>query len=221
MYYYNFLLSFTLLINFILLVRCGEGEEAKLEIHNILKPHECPRKAKPGDVVTVHYTGTLLNGKVFDSSYERNAEFPFQIGIGKVIKAWDQGLLGTCAGEKLRLVVPPHLGYGEADLNSIPAHSTIVFEIHVIKIEDGPPVVNVFKEIDTNGDKMISRKEMIDYVKLQQQHAQEHGDTGSPDDPDQMDMVEEIFMHEDKDKDDMISYEEFMGPKHDQHHDEL
>lgn len=66
---------------------------------------------------------------------------------------------------------------------------------------------------------MIARKEMMDFLKKQQLQAQQHGDVGSLEDPDQMDMIEEIFMHEDKDKDGFISYDEFHGPKYD--HDEL
>ena len=76
-------------------------------------PTDCRRKVQPGDNIVVHYHGTLTNGKVFDSSYERNQPFNVQIGVGKVIKGWDQGIVGMCPGEKRQLIIPPELGYGD------------------------------------------------------------------------------------------------------------
>ena len=76
-------------------------------------PTACRRKVQPGDNIVVHYHGTLTNGKVFDSSYERNQPFNVQIGVGKVIKGWDQGIVGMCPGEKRQLIIPPELGYGD------------------------------------------------------------------------------------------------------------
>lgn len=194
-------------------------EDVELEIHNTFKPENCDRKAKATDVITLHYKGTLQEtGHVFDSSYERQEPFSFQIGIGQVILGWEKGLVGVCAGEKRKLVVPPHLAYGDTKHEQIPPRSTLIFEIEVIKVEDGPKPINVFKEIDTDNDNRLSRKEVGEFLKKQLQHAQ-HGDVGSADDPDQIQMVDEIFMHEDKDKDEYITHEEFSGPKYD--HDEL
>lgn len=101
----------------------------------------------------------------------------------------------------------------------IPPKSTLTFEIEVLKIEDGPKPTNVFKEIDADNDNRLSRKEVGEFLKKQLQQMQQQGDTGSLDDPDNIQMVDEIFMHEDKDKDDYITHEEFSGPKQD--HDEL
>lgn len=89
----------------------------------------------------------------------------------------------------------------------------------MLGIEDGPKPVNVFKEIDVDGDNKLTREEISNYLKKQFQQAREHGDTGTIDDPNQREMVNEIFMHEDRDKDGVITYEEFSGPKDD--HDEL
>ncbi len=70
-------------------------------------------EAKSGDSVTVHYRGTLTNGKQFDASYDRGQPFEFQLGAGQVIKGWDQGVAGMKVGGKRKLTIPPHLGYGE------------------------------------------------------------------------------------------------------------
>ena len=66
-----------------------------------------------GDLISVHYSGELTNGNVFDSSYQRNEPFTFKIGIGQMIKGWDQGIIGMCIGENRELVIPPELGYGQ------------------------------------------------------------------------------------------------------------
>lgn len=197
----------------------AEEELPELEIHNTFKPETCDRKAKPTDIITLNYKGTLKDtNKEFDSSYSRSEPFSFQIGIGQVILGWEKGLLGVCAGEKRKIVVPPHLGYGDTKHDQIPPRSTLVFDVEIIKVEDGPKPVNVFKEIDTDNDNRLSRKEVGEFLKKQLNQAQ-HGDMGSADDPEQQEMVDEIFMHEDKDKDEYITHEEFSGPKYD--HDEL
>lgn len=208
-----------ILFIYVIDVESADEELPELEIHNTFKPETCDRTAKPTDVITLHYKGTLKDtGKEFDSSYSRNEPFSFQIGIGQVILGWEKGLLGVCAGEKRKLVVPPHLGYGDTKHDQIPPRSTLIFEVEVKKVEDGPKPVNVFKEIDADNDNRLSRKEVGDFLKKQLNQAQ-HGDMGSADDPEQQEMVDEIFMHEDKDKDEYITHEEFSGPKYD--HDEL
>ncbi|RIJ36673.1 FKBP-type peptidyl-prolyl cis-trans isomerase [Pontibacter oryzae] len=88
-----------------------------------------------GDRVSVHYTGTLLNGTKFDSSYDRNEPFEFQIGVGNVIRGWDEGLQLMREGEKARLFIPSHLGYGSSNSITIPANSPLVFEIEVLEIK--------------------------------------------------------------------------------------
>jgi FK506-binding protein 2 len=88
-------------------------EEDGLQIETLIKPTNCPRKVESGDVISVHYSGELTNGNIFDSSYQRNEPFIFQIGKGQVIKGWDQGIIGMCIGEKRELVIQPELGYGQ------------------------------------------------------------------------------------------------------------
>lgn len=212
----------SLLISITLIQVHCEDQTNELEIHNTFMPEVCDRKAKVTDLLTLHYKGELKDsGKVFDSSYERGEPFTFQLGIGQVILGWEKGLIDVCVGEKRKLVIPPHLGYGDTKHDVIPPHSTLVFEVEVLKIEDGPKPVNVFKEIDADGDNRLSRKEVADFLKKQLSEASQsqHADLGNAEDPDQTQMVDEIFMHEDKDRDEYITHDEFSGPKHD--HDEL
>lgn len=90
-------------------------------------------EAKSGDTVTVNYLGTLLNGTKFDSSYDRNAPFTTQIGVGQVIKGWDEGIVGMKVGGKRKLIIPPDLGYGDKGAgNTIPPNSTLIFEVELL-----------------------------------------------------------------------------------------
>ena len=90
--------------------------------------------AAVGDTVNVHYVGTLTNGTKFDSSYDRGQTFAFRIGAGQVIAGWDQGIPGMKVGGKRRLTIPPSLAYGNRAVGSIPANSTLVFEVELVSI---------------------------------------------------------------------------------------
>ncbi len=94
-------------------------------------------EAKNGDAVTVNYVGALAGGKKFDSSYDRNQPFPFILGAGQVIKGWDIGVSGMKVGGKRKLIIPPELGYGSQDVGNglIPANSTLIFEVELLKVE--------------------------------------------------------------------------------------
>lgn len=106
-------------------------------------------------------TAKLVAKLLISASIPRGEPFKFQLGLGQVIKGWEDGLLGICPGEKRKLTIPPHLGYGDAGAgDSIPPKSVLVFEVECIAVEDGPPPVNVFKEIDSNQDRQISREEV-------------------------------------------------------------
>ncbi|MDP3956765.1 MAG: FKBP-type peptidyl-prolyl cis-trans isomerase [bacterium] len=95
-------------------------------------------EAKAGDSITVNYLGTILDGTKFDSSYDRGTPFTLTLGAGQVIKGWDQGLLGMKVGGKRKLTIPSDLAYGaQSPSPAIPANSTLVFEVELLKIEVG------------------------------------------------------------------------------------
>uniref|UniRef100_A0A1B6FZA3 peptidylprolyl isomerase n=1 Tax=Cuerna arida TaxID=1464854 RepID=A0A1B6FZA3_9HEMI len=182
---------------------------ADLKIDRVYVPEICEVRSKQNQMLTMHYNGTLENGTKFDSSHDREQPFTFRLGGGQVIKGWDQGLLDMCVGERRRLTIPPHLAYGDAGAgNVIPAGATLIFDVELMAINESDKVnINVFKEIDTDGDKKLQQHEVKQYLQ---------NTVNMSDNEDTDKMVTEIFEHEDKDKDGFISYDEFSGPKHDE-----
>jgi FKBP-type peptidyl-prolyl cis-trans isomerase FkpA len=100
-------------------------------------------EAQPGKPVLVHYTGWLYDsaapegkGAKFDSSRDRGVPFGFFLGSGKVIKGWDQGVVGMKVGGQRRLVIPPQLGYGERGAGGvIPPNATLIFDVELIEVK--------------------------------------------------------------------------------------
>jgi peptidylprolyl isomerase len=91
---------------------------------------------KPGDSVSVHYTGWLKSGQKFDSSVDRGQPLVFPIGRGRVIKGWDEGVVGMRVGGKRKLVIPAHLGYGDRGAgNVIPPGATLIFEVELLGVD--------------------------------------------------------------------------------------
>lgn len=88
-----------------------------------------------GDTIVIHYLGTLANGQKFDSSYDRGQPFETQIGVGAVIKGWDEGVIGMKVGGKRRLTIPSELGYGSQGAGPIPPNSTLIFNVELVGIK--------------------------------------------------------------------------------------
>ncbi|RZR09474.1 FKBP-type peptidyl-prolyl cis-trans isomerase [Vibrio vulnificus] len=103
-------------------------------LYQVITPAE-GEKPKDTDTVQVHYKGTLTDGTQFDSSYDRGepATFP----LNRVIPGWTEGVQLMPVGSKFKFVIPPELAYGAQDTPSIPANSTLVFEVELLKIENG------------------------------------------------------------------------------------
>ena len=93
--------------------------------------------AEPGDIVTAHYVGRLPDGRVFDSSKDRGVPISFLLGSGQVIKGWDQGLQGMRVGGTRVLTISPEYGYGSQAVGSIPANSTLIFEVELLGVKKG------------------------------------------------------------------------------------
>ena len=93
------------------------------------------REVVVGDTVSVHYVGTLQDGTEFDNSNKRGEPFTFTVGEGRVIKGWEEGLVGMKVGGSRILVIPPSMAYGARPVGPIPANSTLVFSIQLISIK--------------------------------------------------------------------------------------
>ena len=91
---------------------------------------------KTGDKVVVHYTGTLEDGTKFDSSVDRDRPFEFTLGIGRVIKGWDEGVASMQVGGKRKLIIPSDLGYGSRSMGTIPPNSILHFDLELIEIKE-------------------------------------------------------------------------------------
>lgn len=91
--------------------------------------------AENGKKITVNYTGYLSDGTKFDSSLDRGVPFEFTLGVGQVIKGWEVGIQGMKVGGKRTIIVPPEFGYGDREIGSIPANSTLIFDVELLKVQ--------------------------------------------------------------------------------------
>lgn len=94
-------------------------------------------EAVKGKDITVHYTGWLTDGTKFDSSLDRRQPLTITLGVGQVIKGWDEGFAGMKEGGKRKLTIPPEMGYGARGAGGvIPPNATLVFEVELLKVAD-------------------------------------------------------------------------------------
>ncbi|MCF7918485.1 MAG: FKBP-type peptidyl-prolyl cis-trans isomerase [Candidatus Cloacimonetes bacterium] len=125
-----------------------------------------------GDTVVLHYTGTFENGEVFDSSLERGEPFSFELGAGRVIKGWDEGVALLHKGDKATFVIPPEIGYGSMQRGSIPANSTLLFDVELLDIKPAPRI----EAYDVTGLELYTTDSGLQYYIV---------DPGTGDSPDQ------------------------------------
>lgn len=215
-------------ISYISYISCTDT--VKIDI--IDRPKDCKSKAQNGDKVSMHYDGTLLSGKPFDSSRSRNSPFQFVLGAKQVIKCWDEAIPNMCVGEKRKLTCPPEYAYGDRGFGDIiPAKSTLVFEVELLDIissskakkEEAKPAEakkevepeeehdhehdhpDTFETVDKDGDGQISRDEMAAYIKSYQEESPEE----IPSDSEMDTLISEIFQADDTNKDGTLSKEEY------------
>lgn len=93
-------------------------------------------EAQAGDLVEVHYVGTLTDGTPFDSSRDRGQTFSFRIGAGEVIQGWEEGVPGMKVGGVRTLTIPSDMAYGDYGVGSIPGGATLIFEVELVSIQD-------------------------------------------------------------------------------------
>ena len=130
-------------------------------IYQITKPGE-GAKPEPGDMVAVHYIGQLSDGTTFDNSYERGEPLTFNYGVGQVIRGWDEAIAMLREGGAAKLIVPPHLGYGNRQVLDIPPNSTLNFHIELIGIKPNEE----FSTFNTAGYDTLSTASGIRYMVL-------------------------------------------------------
>ena len=125
----------------IFIISCGSNEGNMQKLENGLLIEDIVvgvgNEAKDHNKVVVNYTGTLENGSIFDSSLKPGRDpFTFTLGVGSVIKGWDQGVKGMKVGGKRKLVIPPELCYGDKGAgNVIPPNTTLYFEVELLEVE--------------------------------------------------------------------------------------
>lgn len=130
------LLVFALFINTVLSAY-APLENLEIGITKRVPIKKCTRTAKPGDTVSVHYSGYLRESmETFDSSHTRGQPIQFTLGVGQVIAGWDQGLVGMCIGEQRKVQIPSALGYGSREIpGAIPANSDLLFDVELVDIK--------------------------------------------------------------------------------------
>ena len=200
--------SITRVLTLVAAASSASSAELKVEVYS--GPTECDtsEKIKDGNHISMHYTGSIHEssatgekGKEFDSSRKKGRTFDFTVGAGHVITGWDEGLIGLCVGAKAHLIIPPDMAYGETGRGKvIPGGATLYFDVEVVSINQSSQPVNernLFAKIDGNKDGKLDGAEIEAYF-------YSLGQSKVPD---------ALWEKEDKDKDGIITWDEFSGPK--------
>lgn len=139
------------------------GKEFTTEsgLHYVITQEGSGERAKKGDKVVVHYTGKLTNDTVFDSSVNRGQPFSFKLGVGQVIKGWDEGVALLNVGDKATFTIPSDLAYGEKGAGGmIGPNETLIFDVELLEIIEAP------KPFDVSGKDTLTTESGLKYIKL-------------------------------------------------------
>ncbi|CAG06772.1 unnamed protein product [Tetraodon nigroviridis] len=121
------------------LARCEPSPAEELQVETLVKPETCSVLSTMGDSLRIHYTGKLMDGKVFDSSLSRDTLL-VELGKRTVIAGLEQSLIGVCEGQKIRAIIPPHLAYGKKGYPpTIPGDAALEFEVDVVSLMPQTP----------------------------------------------------------------------------------
>ncbi|KAM6978659.1 peptidyl-prolyl cis-trans isomerase FKBP7 [Tautogolabrus adspersus] len=192
----------------------ADDPDGEVKIEVLFKPEQCSPKSKRGDLVNAHYDGYLAKeGTQFYCSRSDKDGHPqwFVLGVGQIIKGLDIGMTDMCVGEKRKITVPPSLAFGEKGKDPVPPNATVIFQVEVYSVTRGPRSMEAFGEMDRDKDKALTKDEVKEYLKLQYEKG------GKPnDDPFYEKIMADIFHKNDKDKDGLISANEYNIYQHDE-----
>ncbi|XP_006728938.1 peptidyl-prolyl cis-trans isomerase FKBP9 [Leptonychotes weddellii] len=205
------------------------NSEDQVQVHTYFTPPSCPRTIQVSDFVRYHYNGTFLDGTLFDSRWNLGKTYNIVLGSGQVVLGMDMGLREMCVGEKRTVVIPPHLGYGEAGVDGeVPGSAVLVFDIELLELVAGLPEgymfiwngevsPNLFEEIDKDGNGEVLLEEFSEYI-----HAQVASGKGklAPGFDAEV-IVKNMFTNQDRNGDGKVTAEEFKLKDQEAKHDEL
>uniref|UniRef100_A0A8C2N844 peptidylprolyl isomerase n=1 Tax=Capra hircus TaxID=9925 RepID=A0A8C2N844_CAPHI len=200
-----------------------------ISITSHYKPPDCSVLSKKGDYLKYHYNASLLDGTLLDSTWNLGKTYNIVLGSGQVVLGMDMGLREMCVGEKRTVIIPPHLGYGEAGVDGeVPGSAVLVFDIELLELVAGLPEgymfvwngevsANLFEEIDKDGDGKVLLEEFSEYI-----HAQVASGKGklAPGFDAEM-IVKNMFTNQDRNGDGKVTAEEFKLKDQETKHDEL
>ncbi|XP_028673366.1 peptidyl-prolyl cis-trans isomerase FKBP9 [Erpetoichthys calabaricus] len=200
-----------------------------VDIQTVYKPPDCSILSKKGDFIKYHYNATLMDGTLLDSTYTYGKTYNVVLGSGQVVIGMDLGLRDMCVGEKRKVIIPPHLGYGEQGVDGeVPGSAVLVFDIEIIEMDPGLPEgymfvwnsdvsPNVFAEMDKNSDGQVDSVEFSIYI----HHQVATGNGKLAPGFSATSIIDTMFSNQDRNADGKITLEEFKLKDQEDRHDEL